>query len=109
MLMAISSQKIAISLCYDSAILIELLMRLGLSPPQHLLSDEKFSNLNGEEIYLFLISQEDYRPLVVISPALAAHNPISWWLRVAAIKSGNWSGVQAKAGLPRVANAPALR
>jgi Domain of unknown function (DUF6431) len=36
-----------------------LLMRLGLLPPQHLLSDEKFATLDSEEIYLFLISQEE--------------------------------------------------
>ena len=34
-----------------------LLMRLGLSLPEHLLSDEKFATLTGERIYLFLVSQ----------------------------------------------------
>jgi hypothetical protein len=34
-----------------------LLMRLGLTPPVHLLSDEKFACLNGEQVYLFLVSQ----------------------------------------------------
>ena len=32
-------------------------MRLGLSLPEHLLSDEKFATLTGERIYLFLVSQ----------------------------------------------------
>jgi Domain of unknown function (DUF6431) len=36
-----------------------LLMQLGLFPPEHLLSDEKFATLAGEEVYLFLISQEE--------------------------------------------------
>jgi hypothetical protein len=36
-----------------------LLIRLGLLPPQHLLSDEKFATLEGKEIYLFLVSQEE--------------------------------------------------
>jgi hypothetical protein len=36
-----------------------LMMRLGLTPPQHVLSDEKFATLNGEQIYLFLLSQEE--------------------------------------------------
>ena len=36
-----------------------LLMRLGLVPPKHLLSDEKFATLAGEEVYLFLIAQEE--------------------------------------------------
>ena len=34
-----------------------LLIRLGLSLPEHLLSDEKFATLTGEKIYLFLVSQ----------------------------------------------------
>jgi Domain of unknown function (DUF6431) len=34
----------------------QLLMRLGLFRPQHLLSNEKFATLDGETIYLFLIS-----------------------------------------------------
>ena len=33
------------------------LMRLGLTPPKHVLSDEKFAVLDGERIYLFLVSQ----------------------------------------------------
>lgn len=33
------------------------LLRLGLTPPPHLLSDEKFARLNGERIYLFLASE----------------------------------------------------
>ena len=32
-------------------------MCLGLSLPEHLLSDEKFATLTGERIYLFLVSQ----------------------------------------------------
>jgi hypothetical protein len=36
-----------------------LLMRMGLTPPQHLLSDEKFAVLNGEKIYLFLVSEQE--------------------------------------------------
>ena len=34
-----------------------LLLRLGLTPPEHVLSDEKFAALEGEPIYLFLVSQ----------------------------------------------------
>ena len=34
-----------------------LLLRLGLTPPQHVLSDEKFGSLDNEQIYLFLVSQ----------------------------------------------------
>jgi hypothetical protein len=34
-----------------------LLLRLGLTPPEHILSDEKFATLDGEPIYLFLVSQ----------------------------------------------------
>jgi hypothetical protein len=34
-----------------------LLLRLGLMPPAHVLSDEKFAAVSGERIYLFLISQ----------------------------------------------------
>jgi Domain of unknown function (DUF6431) len=36
-----------------------LLMRMGLTPPEHLLSDEKFAVLNGEKVYLFLVSQQE--------------------------------------------------
>ena len=32
---------------------------LGTLPPAHLLSDEKFSMLNGERIYLFLVSEQE--------------------------------------------------
>lgn len=34
-----------------------LLLRLGLTPPEHVLSDEKFATLEGDPIYLFLVSQ----------------------------------------------------
>ena len=34
-----------------------LLLRLGLTPPAHVLSDEKFAALESEPIYLFLVSQ----------------------------------------------------
>lgn len=34
-----------------------LLLRLGLMPPVHVLNDEKFAGLEGESIYLFLVSQ----------------------------------------------------
>ena len=34
-----------------------LLLRLGLTPPTHVLSDEKFARLDNEQIYLFLVSQ----------------------------------------------------
>lgn len=34
-----------------------LLLRLGLTAPQHILSDEKFASLDNEQIYLFLVSQ----------------------------------------------------
>lgn len=34
-----------------------LLLRLGLTPPPHVLSDEKFAALDGQQIYLFLVSQ----------------------------------------------------
>ena len=34
-----------------------LLLRLGLTPPTHVLSDEKFASLDNEQIYLFLVSQ----------------------------------------------------
>ena len=36
-----------------------LLMRMGLTPPQHLLSDEKFAMLNGAKVYLFLVSAQE--------------------------------------------------
>ena len=36
-----------------------LLMRMGLTPPQHLLSDEKFAVLDGEKVYLFLVSAQE--------------------------------------------------
>jgi len=36
-----------------------LLMRMGLTPPEHLLSDEKFAVLNGEKVYLFLVSEQE--------------------------------------------------
>jgi Domain of unknown function (DUF6431) len=36
-----------------------LLMRMGRTPPQHLLSDEKFAVLNGEKVYLFLVSEQE--------------------------------------------------
>jgi hypothetical protein len=29
---------------------------VGPNPPAHILSDEKFATLNGEQIYLFLLS-----------------------------------------------------
>ena len=32
---------------------------VGPSPPAHILTDEKFATLNGEQIYLFLLSQEE--------------------------------------------------
>lgn len=31
----------------------------GSYPPEHVLSDEKFATLNGEQIYLFLLSQDE--------------------------------------------------
>ena len=31
----------------------------GAYPPAHILTDEKFATLNGEQIYLFLLSQEE--------------------------------------------------
>jgi len=34
-------------------------MRMGLTPPDHLLSDEKFAVLNGEKVYLFLVSEQE--------------------------------------------------
>lgn len=36
-----------------------LLMRMGLKPPEHLLSDEKFAVLNGKKVYLFLASEQE--------------------------------------------------
>jgi len=36
-----------------------LLMRMGLTPPDHLLSDEKFAVLNGDKVYLFLASEQE--------------------------------------------------
>lgn len=36
-----------------------VLMSLGLTPPVHLLSDEKFAVLNAERIYLFLASEQE--------------------------------------------------
>jgi len=36
-----------------------LLMRMGLTPPKHLLSDEKFAVLDGEKVYLFLVSEQE--------------------------------------------------
>lgn len=36
-----------------------LLMRMGLTPPEHLLSDEKFAVLNGDKVYLFLASEQE--------------------------------------------------
>jgi len=36
-----------------------LLMRMGLTPPKHLLSDEKFAVLNGTKVYLFLVSEQE--------------------------------------------------
>jgi hypothetical protein len=36
-----------------------LLMRMGLNPPVHLLSDEKFAVLNGKRVYLFLVSEQE--------------------------------------------------
>ncbi|NJR56793.1 MAG: hypothetical protein HC768_20970 [Acaryochloris sp. CRU_2_0] len=36
-----------------------LLMRMGLSPPKHLLSDEKFAVLNAEQVNLFLVSEQE--------------------------------------------------
>jgi hypothetical protein len=41
----------------ESAASIFAINALGTYPPEHLLSDEKFAKLAGEEIYLFLISQ----------------------------------------------------
>ena len=32
---------------------------IGAYPPAHILTDEKFATLNGEQIYLFLLSQEE--------------------------------------------------
>jgi len=32
---------------------------VGPYPPAHILTDEKFATLNGEQIYLFLLSQEE--------------------------------------------------
>ena len=32
---------------------------VGPYPPAHILTDEKFARLNGEQIYLFLLSQEE--------------------------------------------------
>jgi hypothetical protein len=34
-----------------------LLVRLGLTTPPHVLSDEKFARLDGKRIYLFMVSQ----------------------------------------------------
>jgi hypothetical protein len=34
-------------------------MRMGLTPPEHLLSDEKFAILNGDKVYLFLASEQE--------------------------------------------------
>ncbi len=31
----------------------------GAAPPEHLLSDEKFAELNGERLYLFLVSEQE--------------------------------------------------
>lgn len=31
----------------------------GANPPEHLLSDEKFAELNGERLYLFLVSEQE--------------------------------------------------
>ena len=31
----------------------------GTHPPAHLLSDEKFASLEGEQIYLFLVAQSE--------------------------------------------------
>lgn len=36
-----------------------LLMRMGLTPPEHILSDEKFAVLNGAKVYLFLVSEQE--------------------------------------------------
>jgi hypothetical protein len=36
-----------------------LLMRMGLTPPEHLLSDEKFAVLKGDKVYLFLASEQE--------------------------------------------------
>ncbi len=36
-----------------------LLLRLGLTPPEHVLSDEKFATLEGKPTYLFLVSQRE--------------------------------------------------
>ena len=36
-----------------------LLMRMGLTPPHHLLSDEKFAMLKGAKVYLFLVSEQE--------------------------------------------------
>lgn len=32
---------------------------IGAYPPAHIFTDEKFSSLNGAQIYLFLLSQEE--------------------------------------------------
>ena len=47
-------------------------------------------------------------PRAVTIPRAAAHCPISCRWIAAAIKSGNASGVQANAGIPKLVNAAAI-
>ena len=55
-----------------------LLMHLGLSLSEHLLSDEKFATLRGERIYLFLVSQGEL--IGCLFPA-ASTSPRKFWGR----------------------------